>query len=126
MKKWTYVKHVISSTSYFTEKRISAKLFDSKLSNDEKEGALSWRNILLTQIKSYIDNNINPTEVNVVDLTKNSFTQSLSIKEFQDELEISKDNYYRALSISKDDNLELHLKIHFDVALKAWQANIDI
>ena len=66
--------------------------------------------------------------------TKDNFTQSLSVKEILDELEISKDDYYRALSISKDEDLELHLKRepnscfvnnYFDVGLKAWQENID-
>ena len=34
----------------------------------------------------------------------------MSIKEILDGLEISKDDYYRALSISKDEDIELHLK----------------
>ena len=67
--------------------------------------------------------------------TKDNFTQSLSVKEILDELEISKDDYYRALSISKDEDLELHLKRepnscfvnnYFDIGLKVWQVNIDI
>ena len=45
------------------------------------------------------------------------------------------DDYYRASSISKDEDLELHLKRqpnscidnnYFDVGLKAWQKNMDI
>ena len=60
--------------------------------------------------------------------TKKHFTQPLSAKETLDELEISKDDYYRALSISKDEDLELCLKRepyfsfvnnYFDVSLKA-------
>ena len=48
---------------------------------------------------------------------------------------MSTDAYYRVLSISKDEHLELHLKRepnfcfvnnYFDVCLKAWQANTDI
>ena len=71
----------------------------------------------------------------MIDLTKDNFTQPLSIKEILDELEISSDDCYRALSISKDEDLELHLKRqpnscfinnYFDVSLKAWQANMDI
>ena len=63
------------------------------------------------------------------------FTQSLSSKEILGELEISKDDYYKDLSISKDEDLELYLKTelnscfannHFDVVLKACQANMDI
>ena len=59
----------------------------------------------------------------------------MNVKEILDELEISKADYYRAVSISKDENLELHLKRkpnscfannYFDVDLKAWQENIYI
>ena len=95
--------------------------------------AKPWRNTLLRQVKSYIDNNLNPAKVNVIDPAKDNFTQQLSVKEILDELEISKDDYCRALSISKD--LEMHLRRgpnfcfvnnYFDVGLKAWQANMDI
>ena len=67
--------------------------------------------------------------------TKDNFTQPLSVKEILDELEISKDDYHRAFSILKDDDLELHLKRepnscfvnnYFDVGLKTWQANMDM
>ena len=56
-----------------------------------------------------------------------SYKYPLSIQEILDELEISKDDYYKAFSISKDEDLELHLKRqpsssffnnYFDVTLK--------
>ena len=47
--------------------------------------------------------------MNVIDPTKDSFTQPRSVKELL-ELEISKIHYYTALPISKDEDLELHLK----------------
>ena len=71
----------------------------------------------------------------MVDPTKNSFTQPMGVIEVLDELENSKDDYCRALSISKDEDLELHLKRqpnscffnnYFDVGLKSWQADMDI
>ena len=37
-------------------------------------------------------------------------TKPLTAKETLDELEISKDDYYRVMSISKDKDLELHFK----------------
>ena len=46
----------------------------------------------------------------MIDPTKDNFTQQLSVKEILDELEIYKDEYYRALLTSKDENLELHSK----------------
>ena len=39
-----------------TEKTIIAKPLDSKFSSEEKQDILTWRNILLSQVKSYIDN----------------------------------------------------------------------
>ena len=50
-------------------------------------------------------------------------------KELLEKLEISKDDYYRAFSTTKDEDLELHLKReanscfvinYFDVGLKTW------
>ena len=46
----------------------------------------------------------------MINRIKDDFTQPLSIKEILDELKISKDDDYRVLSISKDEDLELHLK----------------
>ena len=92
-------------------------------------------NYINKQVKNYINDNLNPAKVNVIDPTKYNYTQQLSISEILDELEISKDDYYRALSISKDEDLELHLKKepdscfvnnYFDIFLKTWQANMDI
>ena len=71
----------------------------------------------------------------MIDPTKNNFTQPLGIQEILDELKLSKDDYDKALSVSKDDNLELHLKTQpnscfvnncFNVGLKSWQTNMDI
>ena len=42
--------------------------------------------------RKYIDNNLNPAKVNVINPTKDNFTQLLSVKEFLDELEISKND----------------------------------
>ena len=72
---------------------------------------------LLRQVKIYIDNNFNTTKVKVEDPTRDNFTQRLSIKKILEELKISKDNYYRALSISKDKDLEMPLKRNLILAL---------
>ena len=47
----------------FTEKTNIAKPLDSKLSNGAKKEVLIWRNTLLNQVKSYIDNNLHPEKV---------------------------------------------------------------
>ena len=60
--------------------------------------------------QSYIDNNLYTAKINVIDPTKDNFTQSLCVKKILDQLEISKDHYYRVLPISKDEDLQLHVK----------------
>ena len=61
-------------------------------------------------IITYINNNFYPVKVNVIDPTKDNFTTPLSVKKVLHELEVSRDDYYRALSISKDEDLKLNLK----------------
>ena len=109
---WKYNKNEghFSSSCHFTEEKIIAKPSNSKFSNEEKQEILTWGNTLLRQLKSYIDNNLNHTKENVLDPTKDNFTHPVSVKEILDELDISKNDYYRPLSISKDEGLELHLK----------------
>lgn len=60
---------------------------------------------------------------------------TIELPEIFEELQIADDDYYRALSISKDDGLQLHVKRklnscfvsnYFDNGLKVWQANIFI
>ena len=67
----------------------------------------------------------------MIDSIKGNITPPLSVKKIWYDLKISKDDYYRVLSISKDEDLELHFKsqsnscfvnIYFDVGFKAWQA----
>ena len=46
----------------------------------------------------------------MIDPIKDNFIQPLSIKEILDELKFFKDDCYRALSILKNEDLELRLK----------------
>ena len=128
---WKYNKNEcrFSYGQFFTEKTIIAKPLDFELTNDEKQEDLAWRKTLLKKVRKYIDDNLNPAKVNAIDTTKDNFTQPLSIQEILDELEISKDDYYKALSVSKNEDSELHLKrlsnscfvnYYFDVGLKSW------
>ena len=40
----------------------------------KKKKVLTWRNALLKQVKSYIDINLTPAKLNVIDPTKDNFT----------------------------------------------------
>ena len=91
--KYNKNKYRFSFGKYFTKKTIIPKLRDYEISSDEKQEVVTWRNTLLKQIKSYVDNNFNPVKVSVTDPTKENFTRLLSIKEIPVELEISKNDY---------------------------------
>ena len=69
---WKYNRNEchFSYGRYFTEKTIIAKPLDSKLSNDE----------------CYIDINLNRAKVNVIDTTKDNFTEPLCVQEILGEL----------------------------------------
>ena len=64
-----------------------------------KQEILASRKAVLGKVKNHIDDNLNPSKVNVVDPTKDNFTQPLTIQEIVNELEISEDDYYKSLSI---------------------------
>ena len=46
----------------------------------------------------------------MIDPTKDNFIHPLSVKGILGELELYKNDYCRILSISRDEDLELHLK----------------
>ena len=81
-----------------------------RLAMMKRKTFLTRRNTLIRQVKNYVDDYLNPGKINVIYPTKDNFTQPLSVKEILDKLDVSKDDYYKALSISEEEDLELHLK----------------
>ena len=80
-------------------------------------------------MKKYIDEELNPAKVNVIDPEKEAYKPPLTIDEILLKLDISKEDYYHALSISVDDDYELHLirppnsyfvNNFLDKGLRAW------
>ena len=76
-----------------------------------------WRKVLLKKLKSYIYNQLDPAKVNIIDLGREIFVQPLSIPEILAEPEITDEDFYRGLPISKGDDLQLHLKFQ----IKFWK-----
>ena len=72
------------------------------LNQVDKFGILSKRNNILGQVKKYIDNNLDPNP--------KTFSNDLSIQEILSSMGITEDDYYWALSISPDNDYEIHLK----------------
>ena len=112
---------------YFTERTIIAKPISSYLSNDEKGSIIAKRSSILSQVRNYINNNLNPN--------KSSYEGDKSITEILGGLEISETDYYESLAISTSSDFEIHLKRfpnacfvnnYNPTILKAWQANMDL
>ena len=113
--------------AFFTDKTIIAIPLQHTLNQVDKFGILSKRNNILGQVKKYIDNNLDPNF--------KTFSNDLSIQEILSSMGITEDDYYWALSISPDNDYEIHLKRstgscfvnnYNPVLLKAWEANLDI
>ena len=113
---------------FFTDKTIISIPLQHTLNQVDKFGILSKRNNILGQVKKYIDNNN-------LDPNSKSFSNDLSIQEILSSMGITEDDYYWALSISPDNDYEIHLKRstgscfvnnYNPVLLKAWEANLDI
>ena len=64
---------------------------------------------MLEKVKKYIDAELNPVGVNVIDPEKENYKPPPTIDEILLKLDISKEVYYHALPISVDDDYELHL-----------------
>ena len=86
------------------------------------------RHHILQKVKKFIDEFLNPH--------KSSFRgNTITISEILIELEISEKDYYGVLSISPDEDFQIHLRRppnscfvnnYFDIGLRAWDANMDI
>ena len=94
---------------FFSERTIISKPLDPSLDPEERHEILDSRKSLLEKVKKYIDEELNLAKVNVIDLEKENYKLPLTIDEKLLKLDISKEDYYHALSISMDDDYELHL-----------------
>ena len=113
---------------FFTERTICGEPLPDEIEDAEKETIIANRRKILSKVKYYIDEFLNPH--------KPSYRgDNLSISEILDELQINKEDYYKSLSISPDEDLLIHLQRppnsyfinnYFDLGLRAWEANLDI
>ena len=105
------------------------------MSEEIKNQVLKNRSDLLSKVKRYIDTELNPSKKNFYDSTRSDYEVVKTIEEILSLLEISKEDYEAALSISEDSDYQLYLKRppnscfvnnYFTDGLLAWEANIDI
>ena len=119
---------------FFSDRTIISKPLDPSLDPEGKNEILGSRKNFLEKVKKYIDEELDPAKVNVIDPETEYYKSPLTIDEILLKLDIPNEDYYHALSISVDDDYELHLirppnsclvSNYFDTGLMAWQANID-
>ena len=109
----------------FSFRTIISKPLNSSLDPKDRNETLNSRKSLLEKVKNYIDEELNPAKVNVIDPEKESYKPPPAIDETLLKLDISKENYYHALSITVNDDYELHLirlpnsNNYFDTGLRA-------
>ena len=83
-------------------------------------------------MKERINDKLFPAKFNVLDPSKENYQPPLTVKEILLKLSIFNEEYYRALSISEDNDYELYLirppnscfvnNSYNDGLLKAWQS----
>ena len=121
---------------FFCDRTIVAEPLSALLSDQEKTEILQWRKIILDKVQHYINTFLNPAKSNFYDPTREDYSAPKTIDEILTELEISKTDYDKALSISDDkSDFQLHLKRppnscfinnYFKDGILAWEANMDI
>lgn len=112
---------------FFSSKTIIAKPLPKGMSSEEKQTLIDQRNAILSKVKLYIDEFLDPS--------KSKYIEHKSIKEILDELHINENEYYKSLSISTSVDFEVHLyrppnscfiNNYNPVMLRAWKANMDL
>ena len=93
------------------------------------------RDDILCSVKKNIDANLNPKKQTILDPKKENFVVVPTISAILQQLNIIPEDYYNALSISSDNDFQIHLKCqpnecfinnYFVDGLQAWKTKIDI
>ena len=96
---------------------------------------MGQRNNILKKVENVIDYGLNPSKKNFLDSTKDDYKHLKSIDEILVSLEISKHDYEETLSISDNNDFQIHYKMppnscfvnsYFCYKLMNCEANMDI
>ena len=118
---------------FFTDHTVIAVPLSRDLPVDQRTHIIEQRKLLLSKVKEYIDTNLDPRKRNILNPYNEHFEELSSIKEILQELDISEEDYYKALAVSDDSDFQIHSKRppnscfvnnYFDEGLMAWKANI--
>ena len=120
---------------YFTDRKIVAVTLPSEMSEITKNEILAKGDFILSTVKSYIDENLNPKKRNIFYPNMENSEIILETPEILKKLNIKKNECHEALSVSSDTDFQIHLRHmpnsyfinnYFAEGLRAWRANIDI
>ena len=134
-RKYKSIECRYSWGKYLTDHTIIAHPVSDKLSVEEKALILQQLKLVLSTVKKYIDMHLNPKTNNLYSPTENVYQADKPINTILQELQISEDQNYKALSISSDSTFQIHFKRdpescfidnYLEDGLIAWEANLDI
>ncbi|XP_066926174.1 uncharacterized protein [Clytia hemisphaerica] len=120
---------------FFSEKTIVSEPLPQELPHEQKETILALRKEILTKVRNYINDNLNPSKRNFLDPDAENYNPVPTIDGVLAELDIPKNDYEYALFVSEDEDFHIYLKRdtnacfvnnYFTEGLKAWQGNLDI
>ena len=113
---------------FFTNRTIVAKPLASHVNGKERCDTLALRKNLLMNIKTVINETLNPSR-------KETYNPNRTIEDILHSFDITENDYYKTLSTEAGTDYELHLKRppnscfinnYSPSVLKAWQANMDL
>ena len=94
---------------FFSNQIRVAKPLPSDMLEYMKHSVLSKQKDILSKVKNYINNHLNPAKVNFYDSSRDNFVNLKFVSEVLEELDITEEEYINALQISDDQEFEIHL-----------------
>ena len=95
---------------FFTDMTIVAEPLPEDMPEEIKNQVLKNRSDLLSKVKRYIDTELKPSKKDLYDSTRSDYEVVKTIEEILSLLDISKEDYEAALSISEDSDYQFYLK----------------
>ena len=126
-RKYKNIKCRFNFGHFFTNKTIVAEPLSDDLNPEEKTSTIDRQKEILRLVKEKIDEVLNPSKAN--------YDPTLTEADIFKSVNITKEQYYWALSISSDSDYELHLKRptnscfinnYFIAGIKGFRANVDL
>ena len=134
-RKYKNVPCRYSFGKFFTDRTIVAEPLLENLSEQERSLILEQCQHVLDKVKNYIDTYLDPRKNNFFDPAASNYCELQDISTILQSLGLNEEEYYNALSISTDNDFQIHLRrpanscfinSYFEEGLLAWEANLDI